>query len=936
MTAPTSHFEQLGLDRHHLHNVRSAFLKLNQARLELARDSLGKVQRIFLDVLPMLFHYNHPMLPGYISRNTPSGLYGYDASEEQIQQLRRLTRSFQPNRERQAQADILALFSMGSFGTIAQNSKSDIDLWLCHRPGLDQSALLSLEKKCKSVSLWASNLNLDVTIFLMNPQTYHSEKQRDFNHDASGSTQHYLLLDEFYRTAIHLAGQLPAWIFIRSEQEPNYQNCQHALQSQRLLPDEALIDFGAIEQVPPDEFISSAIWQLYKAIDSPYKSILKLLILEIYCQGLDSTSLLSTLFKNQLHAVDRYRIIHHWDVDPYLQTYYFIEDYLLETKQTQRLEFLRRCFYFKLEQPLTGGVETSTRSSMLLEMTKVWEWDNRYIQHLDNHTRWSLKDVLEERRLIINELNHSYHLIMDFFRSQHIPMHASNRELNVLGRKLHAAFSRKVGKIEWVNPLSSKNISEAVLVVKKEKSSQLWSASDIQGLEIIKKSTPVELITWLHCNQVMISASRLCFSDQDTYSDNSFQGDYESKAMDSRLLQSLRRLITSLIPLPIKTATHEVFEKGCHLNQMLLFIDYRPDQLQNEFDNLNDIDITQLECSVDLLSINSWNEIICDSKQGRLLDTLLGIYIQALKNDQVNLKTDVLCNHPDRFFQQKIRQTLSLLFNGIFNFFKNNPSGRYVSNVNGRYLVIHLHEKRSTIKWLTTENELKSLLHSEMPYYSPIGFDVCTMAHHPLVIFTQRHSPESIQVFYRLRGERADITLIDELGTWHEMTLGYLQGAASLQPLHRFLRAVNERRHDQIVNDIGPFDIFPISFSEVIHTYEGLQLENRSISSQVDCRGGVPVYAVAECIEGQYVFTLYVDESIFSEADEGDVAYKKIAMLIKQEWSQRQSINHYYINDIDLSKCRLQISYTGELNTSHYLMMKARVEVKINQALHQR
>ncbi|MGH1439975.1 MAG: class I adenylate cyclase [Cellvibrionaceae bacterium] len=942
MTAPTSHSGQLGLDRHHLHNVRSAFLKLNQARLDLARDSLGELQQIFLDVLPMLFHYNHPMLPGYISRNTPLGLYGFKPSEEQLQQLRRLTRSFQANRDARQQADILSLFSMGSFGTIAQNSKSDIDLWLCHRPDLSRDALLVLEKKCKSISLWAKKLNLEVTIFLMNHQTYHSEKKRDFNHDASGSTQHYLLLDEFYRTAIHLGGQLPAWVFIRSEQEPHYEACQHTLQQQRLLPEANLIDFGTLQQVPAGEFISSAIWQLYKAIDSPYKSILKLLILEIYCQSFEDQTLLSSLFKDQLHAVDRYRIIHHWDVDPYLQTYYFIEDYLLSTQQSQRLEFLRRCFYFKLEQPLTGGVEISTRSGMLLEMTKVWGWDSEYLSHLDNHTRWSLSDVLEERRLIINELNHSYHLIMDFFRTQKISMHASNRELNVLGRKLHAAFSRRAGKIEWVNPLSSKNISEAVLVVQKQSDPALWSAFDIQGNIIAKKSTPVELITWLHCNQVMISASRLCFFDDDTYStdgdvnegqNKNFKNYYAENKMDSRLLQSLRRLISSLISLPLKVANHEVFEKGCRLNQLLLFVDYRPDQQHSIYNTSDNIDITRLKCKVDILSINSWNEIICDSKEGALLDTLLEIYMRSMQDEQIDIKTDVLCNHPDRFFQQKIRQTIDTLFKGVLSFFKHNSSGRFISYINGRYLLVHLHDQRSVIKWLSSDDELKSLLSSAMPYYSPIGFDRHTMSHHPLAIFAQEHGPESIQVFYRLRGQQADITLIDEFGTWYNCTMPYLQGRSSLQPLHRFLRAVNERRHDQPATDIGPFDILPITFSEVFHAHDDWRLERSSVSSQVDERAGLSIHAVAECVDKKYVFTFYVDELEFSEVDEGAGVYKRLAAFIKKEQTQHQSISPYYISDLDLSKCRLQFSFTGELNTSHYLMMKTYLEEKIDRAL---
>ncbi len=917
MTAVIPHTPQVSLDRYHVHNVRGAYLKLNQARLELAREGLTESQRIFLDMLPLLLHFNHPMLPGYFSRSTPSGLDGFETSEEQIYKLRMLTRSFQPNRDNKRRADILALFSMGSFGTIAQNSKSDMDVWVCYHPDLSRDSLLSLEKKCKTISVWAKRQQLDVTFFLMNHQTFRSEKSLSFGKEASGSTQHYLLLDEFYRTAIHLGGQLPSWLFIRPEQESSYDECREVFCEQRPLPEKRFIDFGPIQKVPADEFVTSAIWQLYKAIDSPYKSIIKLLLLEIYCQNPSKPRLLSRVFKEQLHAVDQHRIVHLWDVDPYLQTYYFIEDYLLSTNQRKRLEFFRRCFYFKLEQPLTGGHKISSRSSIVFEMTKAWGWDSDYIHHLDEHTYWNLKEVLEERRLIINELNHSYHYIMDFFRSQKIRMQASNRELNVLGRKLHAAFSRKAGKIEWVNPLSSKNIAEPTLVIKKQKETNIWFAVDKNNNTIIKKTTPVELITWLHCNQVMISASRLYFDRQN---------------LDSRLLQSLRRLITSLLPLPIKTASHEVFEKGCHLDKLLMFIDYRPDKGYQELKDLDREKIATMECNIDLLSVNSWNEIICDSKQGPFLETILHVFIEAIQSEQVIFKPDILCNHPDRVFQQQLREKLNVLFKNISRFFQENPSGRYISYIDGRYLAIHINEKQSEIRWLSTERELKQNLMSPMPYYSPVGMDENTMSHHPLMVYTQHNRPESVQVFFRSRGEEADITLIDEIGTWHECTIDYRKKWQSLQPFHRFLRVINDRRHDQPATEVGPLDIFPIAFYEVIHTDKGWQTERCPISSQMDNYSGVKLYAVAEYINKKYQFTLYMDDVIFSEANEGLDAYQRLAAFIISKKTYT-SENSFYITDIDLSRCRFNLSATGELYTSHYLHMKKLLENKINSVL---
>jgi adenylate cyclase class 1 len=51
--------------------IRQRFLKLNHERLIHTRTALLSRQQIFLDLLPLLIHINHPILPGYISHDTP-------------------------------------------------------------------------------------------------------------------------------------------------------------------------------------------------------------------------------------------------------------------------------------------------------------------------------------------------------------------------------------------------------------------------------------------------------------------------------------------------------------------------------------------------------------------------------------------------------------------------------------------------------------------------------------------------------------------------------------------------------------------------------------------------------------------------------------------------------------------------------------------------
>src|SRR5690606_37279210 len=65
-------------------------------------------------------------------------------------------------------------------------------------------------------------------------------------------------------------------------QEHEYDTYRDKMLRKRFLREEDVIDFGSLPCIPANEFVGAGIWQLYKAIESPYKSVLKLLLLEVY------------------------------------------------------------------------------------------------------------------------------------------------------------------------------------------------------------------------------------------------------------------------------------------------------------------------------------------------------------------------------------------------------------------------------------------------------------------------------------------------------------------------------------------------------------------------------------------------------------------------------------------------------------------------------
>lgn len=83
-----------GIDRKELTKLRARFMQLNQGRRQRAMEGLSTRQQQVLTLLPLLFHVNHPLLPGYVSGSTPAGVSNFEPDAALIAEGQRLARSF--------------------------------------------------------------------------------------------------------------------------------------------------------------------------------------------------------------------------------------------------------------------------------------------------------------------------------------------------------------------------------------------------------------------------------------------------------------------------------------------------------------------------------------------------------------------------------------------------------------------------------------------------------------------------------------------------------------------------------------------------------------------------------------------------------------------------------------------------------------------------
>ena len=204
--------------------IETNFLKINQERIELTRQGLNERQKGFIELLPLLFHENNPELPGFINDDVPAGIFNYAPDQPAIKVAKTFFNSYKQIRRARRNMDINAMYFMGSSGSIAYNSKSDFDVWLLHSTSLDADAIDLIQQKAYAIEQWADEtLHLEVHFFVFTAEEFKQGKQQGLSSESSGSAQHYLLLDEFYRSSLLIAGKIPTWWLVPPEQEDNYE-----------------------------------------------------------------------------------------------------------------------------------------------------------------------------------------------------------------------------------------------------------------------------------------------------------------------------------------------------------------------------------------------------------------------------------------------------------------------------------------------------------------------------------------------------------------------------------------------------------------------------------------------------------------------------------------------------------------------------------------
>lgn len=443
-------------------NNREAFLVYNENRKNRTLELISREKKDVLICLPFILHTNHPDFPGYVeSPNTPHGIYNFNIQDTVFKKLRTLLpKSIILKKDiiKKSYPEIIpprlsieSLLLMGSVGSIAHTVDSDYDYWVCiDMKNFTPETLKLLDKKLTLIKNWIfSHYKMEVTFFIMDVARARADNFGRVDKESAGSSEGKLLKEEFYRTLILQAGKIPLWwITPVGATDEEYEIYKETVKSSRKLNCSDFIDLGNVYSISSAEFFGAALWQINKAMLSPFKSVLKMALLERFLGKSKRYDLLSNTIKKRVHEYCNNTKM----LDPYAVMFDSIVEYNQQKGREADVTLLKKCFYIKtgvkLERSACFMEKMNYKEKIMMDYIDEWRWSDDLIKELNMYKEWNFNAVSKLGRQVHKFLRETYIRLSDKLKTDEDIKHKiTDIDRTILGRKLFTIYSKHPNKV---------------------------------------------------------------------------------------------------------------------------------------------------------------------------------------------------------------------------------------------------------------------------------------------------------------------------------------------------------------------------------------------------------------------------------------------------------------------------------------------------------
>lgn len=496
---------------------KEKFLEFNKIKYQRFQQFVSNTNtRKVINSISFLLSVNNKKFPGYVEGGVPAGIANYSPDEETKRFVKSKfpSASIEISEHRKPFIQMLAI--MGSIGTIAYNKKSDFDYWVCiDRRETNPESFENFRKKVDAIQKWASNeIKLPVHMFINDVELVRKNIFAEDEEEAFGSTVGAVLKDEFFRSSIIISGKIPFWWVVpKQTKDSEYDSILRKLPPDIFEKD--FVDLGNLYEISREDFVGAALFQIIKSLGNPFKSIIKIGLLEKYLSVTGDSSLMSQKIKINVHQGNFDDTV----LDSYLNMFKEVYDfYSAQIKDKSLLDMLKKNLYLKIDPQLSrylGVKETKNipyKVVVMFQYAKAWKWNIEMITDLDNFDNWDFNKVMEFWDTVKKFMLLSYKKISEQFPALKLEKKVSETDFMLLSRKIKTNFKQEPDKIEQFITFKD-TPSEAVLYIEPLSQSidniewRLYKRNSVKSDKFVTTTLKVEnnllkLLAWTSLNQI--------------------------------------------------------------------------------------------------------------------------------------------------------------------------------------------------------------------------------------------------------------------------------------------------------------------------------------------------------------------------------------------------------------------------------------------------
>ena len=448
---------------------KKIFLEYNTFRKNIFSEMAPRDCEAILYLLPWMLSVNDPDVPGYIPQLKRAIMVFGVASDRVLisrehifKKMLNIKRHGTILKPMAHPSIIQGIYTIGSSGTISHTAQSDCDIWICiEKKDFDDRTRGYLTQKINLIKDWMdANLKMPVYFFLCNLEDIRKDEFGTLDDESSGSAQRHVLKEEFYRTVLLICGKIPLWwLCYDPDDDVNYE--EFVAQCEKgIFDDYDCIDMGPQMAIDSHEYFGAALWQFNKALTHPLKSVIKMLLLEMFLAA-PQEELLCHRFRQLILNQDKV----HKFIDPSMFTW----DAVLEHKQhidSETFEFIKKCCYLRYDFKFYSK-KISLREALAQEIFQKFPLKPEEAYRLNFFASWPLLEQLEFGARIFDLLSSIYKEIKAYQKDSSSRL--THRDMTIIGRKLAVCLEKRHNKVNIIpKPIANLNLPNLTFVWEKK------------------------------------------------------------------------------------------------------------------------------------------------------------------------------------------------------------------------------------------------------------------------------------------------------------------------------------------------------------------------------------------------------------------------------------------------------------------------------------